>query len=182
MPCRDTLQTYGCGTRFLHALISVLIIFQLLLGLCMGYMSKSWANVAYTLHKSTGIVILFVAIIFVLWRWMNPRPSWPDSMKRWERYSAHAVHTMLYWLLILMPLTGWAMSTAAGHPPNFFWLFQFSMPLIPHDKALASACSWLHVIFAWWITALLVVHVLAALKHHFIDKDNILKRIFCSKP
>lgn len=178
MACCDTKESYGGVTRFFHWLIFLLITVQLLLGLLMGDIANNlWHARAHTIHKSLGLVTLLFAVLFIFWRWFNPRPGWPQSMPRWEKIIADAVHTVLHWLIVLMPLSGWLMSTAANKPPSFFWLFTVSLPLVPHNSALASTAAVLHLVLAWAITVFAVLHVLAAAKHYFIDKDRILQRM-----
>jgi cytochrome b561 len=180
MTCRNTRETYGCGTRFLHALIAVLIILQFGIGISMGYIdNKSWSGIFYTVHKSLGICLFFVGLAFVLWAMTSPKPVWPEKMKVWERFAAKTVHWLLYVFVILMPLSGWIMSTASGHSPNFFWIVKIPFPFISLNKPLAEVAAELHYIFAWFLGVLIVIHILAALKHQFIDKDNLMRRIWC---
>lgn len=171
MSCTDTKSHYGCVTRWLHGLLSVLIVFQIVAGI---FLDK-WG--IYTLHKSMGLVILFLVLFFAIWRLFNPKPVWPLHMKSWERVLARWVHAGLYIGFILMPLTGWLMATASGKAPNFFWLFKAPMPGIVLNKSLAAVASECHEVLAWLLSVLLVVHILGALKHHFIYKDNIMRRM-----
>ncbi len=180
MNYRDTTGYYGRVTTFLHnRLIAVWVIFELVFGAILGFLPHG--NVKrqlFTLHKSLGIVIILTALFFLFWRLSNPKPQWPPAMPIWERVLARMTHVLLYVLMILMPLSGWVMSTAAGKAPDFFWLFSFPLPLVPASKALARLCSELHYIFAWALTAVLLLHISGALKHHFIDKNNILTRMW----
>jgi len=171
MICRDTKENYGCITKWIHGIIAVLILFQILCGVFLDYVP------IYTFHKSMGIVILFLMIFFVIWRLTNPKPVWPPELKPWEKCLARFVHICLYGGFILMPLSGWVMATAAGKAPHFFWLFKAPFPGISLSKPLAGAAGEMHGLLAWILSILLVIHILGALKHHFIDKNTIMKRI-----
>lgn len=181
MPNKDTLTAYGAVTRFFHnRLIAPLVIFELLFGAVVSYFPQgsSIKGELFVFHKSLGIVIFFIALLFLVWRLFNVKPQWPSTMPTLERLLARLVHFLLYALIILMPFTGWGMSTAADKAPNFFWLFTFPMPFVPLSKPLAGFFNNLHYIFAWALTAALVLHVIGALKHHLIDKNDILKRMW----
>lgn len=175
MPCKNTTQAYGSGTRFLHWLVFLLIALQYAFAITMVTVSSDKiSGIFYTLHKSLGIVIFFVALIYVLWIWSSVKPNWPSTMPAWERLAARSVHALLCWLMVLMPLSGWILSSAAGYAPNFFWWFKLPLPWVPISKPLASTMGLLHEIFAWALGVLVFIHILAALKHHFIDKDKVL--------
>ncbi len=176
MSCCDSKENYGCVTKWLHAIVAVLILLQILGGILLDYM-PGWV---YTLHKSFGLVILTLMVIFVIWRLANSKPAWPADMKSWEKCLARLVHICLYGGFILMPLSGWAMATAAGKAPDFFWLIKIPMPFVAPNKALATAMLGLHTELAWILSALILLHILGALKHHFIDKNNVLKRMCTS--
>ncbi len=177
---RDTATSYGVITRFLHnRLIAVLVLFELLFGAAITTFNfGNWKSQLFTLHKSLGIVIVVVGVVFLLWRLFNPKPNYSASMPFWERFLAHLVRCLLYLLIILMPLSGWAMSTAKGYIPNFFWLLRLPLPGVPLSEPLAKFFAQMHYISAWVLTGLLCLHIAAALKHHFIDKDTVLKRMW----
>jgi len=151
---------------------------QIIVAVSMGNVAnKTIQSNFYTFHKSLGLLILLVAVLFILWNLLNPKPQWPNTMSKWQRISAKVVHLALYTFILLMPLTGWLMSTAAGHPPNFFWLVQIPMPGIAVNKTLAQTVVSIHSVLAWILCSFVGIHLLAALKHHFIAKDNILTRM-----
>jgi len=131
---------------------------------------------AYNLHKSIGITILALISLRLLWRLTHSYPPSLASHKPWEKILAKLVHSSLYGLLFLMPLSGWAMSSAAGRPVKFFDLF--TLPdLVEPDKEMAGFLSSAHWYIAWAIIGLLSLHIAGALKHHIIDKDGTLKRM-----
>ncbi|MBL4647426.1 MAG: cytochrome b/b6 domain-containing protein [Gammaproteobacteria bacterium] len=112
-----------------------------------------------------------------MWRFVNPKPEWPDTMSLAERLAARLVHGLLYLLILIVPISGWIMSTAAGYSPSFWGWFTLAMPGIPYSKALAMTANQIHTTAIWVLGILIILHLLAALKHHFINKDNILKRM-----
>lgn len=177
MTVRDTAESFGCVTKWLHRFVSLFIILQLIGGACLGFVPDQYKSVVYNLHKSMGVTIFFLLVIFLIWRLSNPRPVWPQDMKCWEKLLARTVHTTLYVGFIAMSLAGWILATAAGKPPIYFWLFSFPLPGIPLNMALAQTAATLHTYLAWAMTGVLILHILGALKHHLIDKNNILKRM-----
>lgn len=180
MSCRNTTETYGCATKTLHALVAIFFTVQLIFGVVMTTFidDSQLQSFCIGLHKSTGLILFCLGLIFAVWSWFNPKPVWPVTMKKWERFLARTTHFLLYWLVVLMPLSGWIGSTAGGRAPVFFWLFKVPLAFIPLNKSLASFCFLLHEIFAWSLGVLVALHILGALKHHFIDKNTILRRMW----
>ena len=168
------VKVYHPLSKFLHWLIALLVVTLLVV----GFLLEDLPPIAYTLHKSFGILVLALMIGRVLWIRHIGRPSLPEAMPQWEKFFARAVQHCLYLFLIMMPIAGWIMSTASGHVPEFFGLFLFPCPGISEDKALAEFMKEVHETTAWIIIGLLFFHVAGALKHHFGDKDNVLKRMW----
>jgi cytochrome b561 len=127
-------------------------------------------------HKSVGITILGLAVLRLLWRWMNPTPALPNTLKPYERVLASLTHAGLYIVLFAMPLSGWIMSSARGFPVSWFGFIQLPDP-VAKNKAVFDAMLETHETLAWVLYAIVTVHVLAALKHHFLLKDHVLKRM-----
>lgn len=176
--CNTTVK-YGKVTKSFHFITAILIIGMLIVGSLMGDIGdKGVKGQVYMIHKLTGLLILAVGVLFVLWSTCNKKPVYPLGMKCWEKALAKIVQLSLYALIIAMPLSGWVLSSAAGHNPNFFGLFEIPMPLIPHSKMLSQTAGDLHYYFAWSLFWLITLHVLGALKHHFIDRNNVMKRMF----
>jgi len=179
MPLRNTLDDYGSLSKFFHWFIALLIIFMLILGTSFDFIPKGQTkSLLMQVHKATGLTILALMILRLLWRWINPLPQLPTTTPTWQKLSSRSLHRLLYLILIIMPLTGWMMSTAAGRATNFWWLFKVNVPFIAKSKPLAQGFSTAHEIIAWTIVCLLGLHILAALKHQIIDKDNVLKRMW----
>jgi cytochrome b561 len=131
---------------------------------------------AFTLHKSLGAVILVVAALRLLWRLFNPAPPLPADMPGWQKGIAHATHWLLYLAFFAVPFSGWIMSSAYGRPVEVFGLL--TLPdLVSPDKALGGLMDDLHMIFAYTLAALVVIHIGAALQHFLILRDDILARM-----
>lgn len=166
---------YSAGSRFLHWLIALIVITLLIVGFYLDDMPDKFKPMAYMMHKSFGITIIFLMIIRAGWVLITGKPSLPPSVPTWQRFAARSVQYGFYILLIIMPLAGWIMSVAADKIPMYFNLFPFSLPGVAHSKALAKSMFQIHSTVAWLIIALIILHVAGALKHYFIDRDKVLQ-------
>jgi cytochrome b561 len=182
----DQVQRYNRVAMTLHWLIAFLIIGMLLMGLVMGDLpSGPLKGQVYQLHKSIGITILLLSLARLGWRLLNPPPALASPMAIWEKTLLHSVHWGFYALIILMPLSGWAMSTAFApdRPIVLYGLLAWpNFPVLPavseaEPKALAKQLSEVHELLGNLIWALLALHVGAALKHHFWKRDEVLLRM-----
>jgi cytochrome b561 len=176
MTFRNTIARWGHVSQFLHWLIVVLLVTQVTLASIAEdqKLPKKIGTLAW--HKSVGITILGLVVIRLIWRWMNPTPLLPDTLKPYERVLAHITHSGLYVLLFAMPLSGWMMSSARGFPVS--WFKTVTLPdLVAKNKALYDALVETHETLAWVLYVIVALHVLAALKHHFLLKDHVLKRM-----
>ncbi|MCM1001964.1 cytochrome b [Wolbachia pipientis] len=167
---------YSLGLRIIHWLMAVFIIGML----CSGFYMKSlpvsneFKFSMYTIHKACGVTVFGLVVIRILFRAFTCIPPLPASFSRFEINISKTVHFGLYALMILVPLSGYVMSSASGRGIKYF----FHIPLlISKNKELASAANGLHSILAYFIVFFIVLHILAALKHTLIDKQNIFKRI-----
>lgn len=182
MGIKNTKYSYGSVTKFLHWLIFLLVLGMVIAGFFMGDISdKGLKSQVFTIHKLTGLTILGLMFIRLIWALMNPKPMLPDGTKRWERLAEHLGHGLLYLLLIAMPLSGWLMSTAAGYSPSFFGLFSIPMPFVAKSDMLKHLGGDMHEIIAWVIVAVVSIHIIAALRHHFVNKDDVLLRMMPEK-
>lgn len=177
MSLRNTTVRWGHLSQLFHWVIVALIITQFVLinieqGLPLGLAKLA----ALARHKSVGITILGLAVLRLLWRWMNPAPPLPNTLKPYERVLAHVTHYGLYVLLFAMPLTGWMMSSARSFPVSWFNLVQLP-DLVAPNRSLYETLHETHEVLAWVLVALATLHVLAALKHHFVLKDDTLRRM-----
>ena len=177
MTLRNTRDRWGAVSQLLHWLIVVLIALQAALGLT-GIMLPLGVGKLGVLatHKSIGITILTLAVLRLLWRWMNPTPPLPSNLKPYERVLAHFTHKGLYVLLFAMPLTGWIMSSARGFPVSWFNLFQLP-DLVSKSEALYGAMVVTHATLASALAVIVALHIAGALKHHYVLKDDTLRRM-----
>jgi len=175
---KNTEISYGSVSKWFHWGVALLMIIMLSVGFFMEDIpSKLIRSNTFTFHKSVGLIILTLVVFRFFWRVINKNPLERTAMLRWEKVLALFAHRFFYVLLIAMPLSGWLMSTASDHIPHFLWLFKTPMPFVPHSKPLAEFAAGVHWWLAWTILFLLSMHIAAALKHHFVDKDNVLTRM-----
>jgi cytochrome b561 len=175
MCLRNTETQYGSVSKFLHWVVLLLVFAMLGYGSIMGYFPKPLKPLVYNAHKLTGLVVLCFAILFCVWSLTSIKPLY-TNMRLWEKKLATYVRVLLYICLLAMPLSGWMMSTAAGKDPHLlFW--EFSMPFVPLSKTLATIANTAHGVLAWFFFAIIVLHTIGALKHHLIDRNDILTRM-----
>jgi len=136
--------------------------------------------VGFSWHKWLGITVLFLVIIRLLWRATHPAPKLDLKMPIWQEKVMALTHVALYLLMFAIPLVGWLMSSAKGYTVNYFGLFDLP-DLVGKDKALGHQLKEVHELLANVLVALVGLHVLAALKHQFIDKDGLLGRMSFSR-
>jgi len=129
----------------------------------------------FSWHKWAGVTIFMLAVIRVLWRFVSPPPPYPD-MPAWQRMAAHATHGAIYVLIFAIPLSGWLMSSAFGFQTVYFGVFPIP-DLLAKNKELAESLKELHEILNIVLWLLLLAHVAAALKHHYVDRDAVLYRM-----
>jgi cytochrome b561 len=165
----------------LHWIIALSIIFMIPLGLLLDDLPMSIRFGAYTLHKSIGITVLALSIFRLIWRFMNPPPPLPATVPPHERVLAKAVHWVLYFLMIAMPLTGWLMVSAnPKYPTVYFWFTE--VPFLPmpegiNPKETHEMFEGLHAYLAYGAIVLILGHLAAALKHHFVNHDSVLRHM-----
>jgi cytochrome b561 len=177
MAIQNTTRRWGSVSQLLHWTIVVLIIVQVTLAALADNLPNGMHKLTLLArHKSFGITILALAILRLLWRRLNDTPELPDTLKPYERFLARFVHSALYVLLFAMPLSGWMMSSARGFPVSWFGFIQLP-DLVPKNKPLYQAFLTTHQALAWALGAVVILHVAAALKHHFVLKDDTLRRM-----
>jgi len=176
MAVRNSPRRWGSFAQLLHWVVVALILVQAYLGLSASGQSLAKRLGTLTVHKSIGITILALAVIRILWRWANPTPALPDNLKPYERALAHFTHAALYVLLFAIPLSGWMMSSARGFPVSWFKLVQLP-DLVPKSKPLYDALLQTHDLLALALGVIVLLHVAAALKHHYVLKDHVLRRM-----
>lgn len=177
MQFRNTVLRWGALSQTFHWVIVMLIIVQFVLAriehdLPLGL--EKFAVLAR--HKSVGITILILATLRLLWRWMNPVPPLPDTLKPYERVLAHLTHFGLYFFLFAMPITGWMLSTASNFPVSYWGWFTLPNLMTP-NKETAHVMHEVHETLFKILVAFAALHIAAALKHHLVLKDDVLRRM-----
>jgi cytochrome b561 len=161
----------------LHWLIVLLIFAAFPLGLYMHDLPLSPNKLRlYSYHKWIGVTVFLLALIRVYWRATHRPPLMPDTMLRWEKIAAESVHYLLYVLIFIIPVTGWVMSSAKGF--QTVWFGVLPLPdLVGKDKELGKLLEEVHAALNYCMLGIVVAHIGAALKHHFIQRDDILARM-----
>ncbi|PAU88241.1 cytochrome B [Pseudomonas sp. WN033] len=183
MAFRNTHTRYGLVTVLLHWGVAVTVIGLAILGLWMtdlSYYSPYYRSAPFW-HKSTGIALAAVLVLRLLWRWINPKPAHLPNHARWEVRLASAVHGLLYMLLFLIVISGYLISTARGQGISVFGWFELPALVsgLPRQEDRAGD---LHFWSAMLLLGLVALHALGALKHHFIDRDDTLRRMLGLRP
>lgn len=177
MQIRNSETRYGAIAQLLHWSIVALIITQLVLASKAEGLPLGPAKIAVLAqHKSFGMTIFGLAVLRLIWRLLNPVPSLPENTPRWQRIAANVSHGALYALIIITPVFGWMMSSARNFPVSWFGLFTFP-DLVKPDKAAYETFHQVHEVLALTLAALALLHAAAGLKHHFIDRDDVLRRM-----
>jgi cytochrome b561 len=170
-------MTYTKTAKALHWLMAILLFGLLALGFYMHDLPLSPDKLKlYSWHKWAGVTAFLLLAIRLAWRITHRPPALPDSMPKTMQFAAHAGHLMLYGLMIAIPLSGWLMSSAKGFQTVYFGLLPIP-DLLDKNKELGDLLALVHKSLNLLFVAVLAGHIGAALKHHFIDKDDILTRM-----
>lgn len=159
----------------LHWLIGLMIIGNIVGGLIHDALPPDQKALVMGLHKSSGLAILLLSLLRLGWRLSHPAPPLPVHMTRTEVVLAKATHHGFYLLMILMPLTGWALTSAGTRPLDFFGLFPW--PKLPVDAGARGLFHESHELIGWVMIATLALHVAAVVKHRWFDRDDVLARM-----
>lgn len=170
-------QGYTRTAISLHWLIALLILCAFTLGLYMHELPLSPHKLRlYSYHKWLGISIFLLVCLRLYWRLSHRPPQLPASMPHWERIAAESVHYALYVLMLMIPVSGWLMSSAKGFQTVWFGILPLP-DLVGKDAELGELLEQVHGLLNYTLAGLLAGHVGAALKHHFIERDEILSRM-----
>ena len=180
MAARSTASSYGWLAQWLHWLIAGLVVTQFVL----GWLAQAAADESLPVrqlallanHKSVGITVLVLAIIRICWRWGTTVPELPRTMSRWQVQASRAAHWLLYLLIFALPISGWLMSSASAYTVSWFNLIELP-DMVSADETLKERLVSLHHLLATVLFTVAVVHLLAALKHRFLDHDDVLGRM-----
>lgn len=191
MTTPNTTETAGAGTAasagpaayawpavLLHWLCALLIAGGFALGLVMVEIpGLSPTKLKYfSWHKWIGLTVLLLLLPRLAWRLLRAAPPFPDGMRPWQRRAAQLAHLALYALMLAVPLSGLLYSQAAGVPVVYFGVLEIPALITP-DAGWKAALKSVHWLLNYSLLALLALHVLAALKHHFVDRDRLLARM-----
>ena len=185
MQFKNTSTRYGVISQGLHWLIVALIITQYVLAkLAESAGHDRAAHPAAALqqlallarHKSVGLTIFALALLRLLWRWYSGPPPLPATMPRWQVFFAKVTHYAFYVLLLLLPMSGLVMSAASNYPVSYFGLFTIPNVVAP-DETLKEIMKERHELLFDILVIVAVVHIAAALKHHFVDRDDVMRRM-----
>lgn len=170
-------QRYGPIAKTLHWLTFLLLLGSFGIGLTMVDLPLSPRKLqVYSWHKWVGVTVFLVTLLRLGWRLADPPPPLPETMPHWQRIASRLTHAGLYAVLFVMPVSGWTMSSALGLKTVYLGLVPLP-DLVAPDRALGEALIQLHNVLGLLLAALIALHVAAALHHHLIVKDDILRRM-----
>ena len=180
---RNSQQTYGLIAQLFHWATAVLVLILIPLGIYMHDLpadtaaeaaDKSWF---YSLHKTLGVAVFFLAILRVAWTLIQPHPKPLHADRRLETLAAQTVHWTLYGAIIVMPLSGWIHHSALDGFAPIWWPLPQDLPLVPKSPPVAMVFGTLHFFTSILLGVCLFLHVGGALKHQFVDRDQTLLRM-----
>jgi cytochrome b561 len=182
---RDEFARFGYVAIFYHWIVAVMILANILVAWQFPLVHGSLRSAIFQIHKSIGISVLLLSVLRLAWRLLNPPPPFPNTMRAWERSAAKLVERSFYFVMLALPLTGWAIVSTASLPistilfglvhwPNLFFLstLPFDQKLVAYKLSVGA-----HHLLAKITYALFALHVLAALRHQFIKRDTVLARM-----
>ena len=171
-------QRYTLTAIVFHWLIAVLIVGAFTMGVVMTDIPGITPTKLkyYSWHKWAGVTVMALAVLRLLWRLFHAAPAYEDAMPAWQKNAAHALHGMLYVLILAVPISGYLYTLSAGIPVVWFGLIQLPVVIDP-NPALKPLLKGVHYWLNMTMAAAVALHVAAALKHHFIDRDGVLKRM-----
>lgn len=188
MALSNTSTQYGAVTKTFHWLTALLILTLIPLGIYANWLpydtseqlaQKAWL---FSLHKTLGVTMFFVALTRILWAFSQPKPGLLHADRKLESLAAETVHWLLYGSLVLVPLSGWVHHAATDGFARIWWPFGQNLPFVPKSESLASTAAGLHIVFERVLAGAILLHVAGALKHHLIDKDATLRRMLPGQP
>jgi cytochrome b561 len=168
---------YPLLSRLLHWLMLPLLLIQLAWGMFAAQLPLGFERLVWlSRHKSFGMLLLCLVLIRLLWRLLHVRPSYEQTLSQRQQKTATMVHYSLYLCMLLLPISGWLMASAAKLPPSFFGWFAFP-PLLSADESLKELFNQFHTLLVWFFSFLVAIHFAATLYHLIIVKDTIFARI-----
>jgi len=184
MPAANTAETYGLVSKTFHWSTALLVLTLIPLGIIANGLpydtaeqlaQKAWL---FSLHKTLGVTVFFVALARIGWALSQPKPGSLNPHRKLEHWMAELVHYLLYGSLVLVPLSGWVHHAATTGFAPIWWPLGQNLPFVPKSESLAAVTAGLHIVFERVLAASIILHVAGALKHHFVDKDATLRRMW----
>ncbi|MBF0588605.1 MAG: cytochrome b [Magnetococcales bacterium] len=174
----NTPTHYGLVARAFHWLMALFIIALLVQGFWMTNLTYDhpWYNKALVIHDAFGVLAFLLFILRLVWRFYDPAPSYEEELASWERWIAGTVHVLLYLLMGAIPITGYLITTATGSPVSIFGWFELPALLGP-QPGMEDMAGKIHLYLGLGMIFLVSMHVVATLKHHFIDRNHALHRM-----
>lgn len=178
---RNSENTWGEVARGFHWLIAALILVQFVIGGVAEDMKLTPAKLdLFVWHKSIGVTVLVLALLRLAWRLGNPPPAMPAGTPAWECRLASIAHWVLYALIFAVPVSGWWVSDASRVPFKAF--FFLPMPdFIATDRALQETAAEVHEVLTMGLLVVVIAHIAAALRHHFLLRDDVLRRMLTAR-
>lgn len=188
MATANTTTRYGSITRVFHWLTALLIMTLIPVAMIAHELpydtseqlgQKAWL---YSLHKTLGIAVFFVALLRILWAVSQPKPASLHPERKMENFLAETAHWLLYGSLVLAPLSGWIHHAATSGFAPIWWPLGQNLPLVAKSESVSALFGGLHWVFGKVMIVSLLLHIAGALKHHFIDIDATLRRMLNGAP
>jgi cytochrome b561 len=177
IPLRNTARSYGLVSQLFHWLVVALILFQYTWAWRIGNAEGLRARFELvTQHKTVGMTVLSLALLRLAWRAFNRPPPLPDTVPPWEKTAARTMHWLLYALILAQPLSGWLYSSAAGLGDHWWGPVRFPA-LMESSEPMEDLLRGIHQALSMTLALLAGLHVLAALRHHFLLRDEVLVRM-----
>lgn len=176
---RNSAREWGWPAKALHWTGAAIIPVLLVHGWWMTHLTPRPDRLAnYAWHAALGYDLLALVVLRLLWRWLNPVPELPPDLKPWERLAAHVGHISLYVLVLTASLTGWMVATTFRVPMTTD-LFGIEVPVIVAavDRSMREWLEESHVVLAYVLAAVVMIHVIGALRHHYLKRNDILRRM-----
>jgi len=191
MSLANTTNRYGSLSKTFHWLTALLILTLFPLGIVANNMAYELQTLSapaddlvartawlFSLHKTLGVIVFFVALLRILWALNQPKPGLLHPDRKLESLAAETVHWLLYGSLVVVPLSGWIHHAAASGFAPIWWPFGQNLPLVPKSEAIAAATGGAHWVLTKVLGLALLLHIAGAIKHHVIDKDATLRRMW----
>ena len=188
MTLTNTQRHYGSVTKTFHWLTALLVVTLIPLGIYANDLpydtSEQLARKAwfFSLHKTLGVTMFFVALARILWALSQPKPALLHPERKLESLAAETVHWLLYGSLVLVPLSGWVHHASTEGFAPIWWPFGQTLPMVPKSESLAALTAGLHIVFERVLAISILLHAAGALKHNLIDRDHTLRRMLPGTP